>query len=109
MLVRNQMETGNAAYAKQTQSVQTSSAHERKDILDERKAQEPQQAAELTLSARTKQIAEENALSAESAMFDVSKAEEMIRQANQNILNQADDAVKVQSGQSVAVAIELLK
>ncbi len=33
----------------------------------------------------------------------------MIRQANLNILNEADDAVKVQSGQTSAAVMELLK
>lgn len=104
MLVRNNLENVNTTYANQAQL-----ANDKKDIMAKQKMQESEQAAELTLSGRAKQVAEENAKSAESDIFDVSKAEEMIRQANQNILNQADDAIKVQSGQSVAVAIELLK
>lgn len=104
MLVRNNLENVNTAYARQTQP-----ANDKKELMSEQKTQESEQAAELTLSGRMKQIAEENAMSAESDIVDVSKADEMIRQANQNILNQADDAFKVQSGQSVAVAIELLK
>lgn len=110
MLVRNNLETGAAAYAKQTLAV-----NDKKDALPKQNAQEtnqaaePSKAAELTLSNRIKQIAEENIQSSESGIMDVFKAEEMIRQANQNILNQADDAVKVQSRQTAAVAIELLK
>ena len=104
MLVRNNLENVNTAYAKQTQP-----ANDKKDALSKQKAQEPEQAAELTLSGRVTQVAEENTMSSKSDIFDVFKAEEMIRQANQNILNQAEDAVKVQSGQSVAMAIELLK
>lgn len=104
MLVRNNLETVNTAYAKQTQP-----ANDKKDAAPKQNIQESEQAAELTLSARVAQIAEENATSAESDTIDVSRADEMIRQANQNILNQAEDAIKVQSGQSVAVAIELLK
>lgn len=104
MIVRNHLETGNAAYDKQITSVS-----ERKEALSEQKANEPDKAAELTLSGYTKQAAQENGLSAESDIFDVSKADEMIRQANLNILNQADDAFKVQSGQTIAKAIELLK
>ena len=106
MLVKNSMETTvNAAYTKQA-----ASTVDKKDNLEEKtRAQETEKAAELTLSGKLKQVAEENALSAESSITDVSKAEEMIRQANQNILNQADDAIKVQSRQTAAVAIELLK
>lgn len=104
MLVRNNLEAVNTAYAKQSQPV-----NEKKETSQGQKAQEPEKAAELTLSSRIKQIAEENILSAESDVLDVSRAEEMIRQANRNILNQADDAVKVQSGQTVEKAMELLK
>lgn len=104
MLVKNHLETGNADYARQVTSV-----NERKEVLSEQKAQEPEKAAELSLSGYTRQAAQENELSSESDILDVSKADEMIRQANLNILNQADDALKVQSGQTVAMAIELLK
>lgn len=106
MLVKNSMETAvNAAYAKQAQPA----AGKKNTLAQEEKAQKPEKAAELTLSAKLRQVAEENILSAQSSVLDVSKAEEMIRQANQNILNQADDALKVQSGQTAAAAIELLK
>lgn len=104
MLVKNSMETGvNTAYTKQT--LPTTDG---KDVLV-KKMQETDKAAELTLSGKLRQAAEENILSAQSDVLDVSKADEMIRQANRNILTQADDALKVQSHQSVAVAIELLK
>lgn len=104
MLVRNHLETGNLAYEKQLTSV-----HEKKEAFPEQKTEEPEKAAELTLSGYTKQAALENEMSAESNVFDVSKADEMIRQANRNILNQADDALKVQSGQTIATVVELLK
>ncbi len=104
MLVRNSLETGTAAYAKQASSV-----NEKKESVQVQKAQEPEKAAELTLTSRIRQIAEENIMSSESNFMDVTKAEEMIRQANQNILSRADDAVKVQSGQTAAATIELLK
>lgn len=105
MLVKNSsMETViSTAYTKQTLPIADG-----KDLLTE-KTQETDKAAELTLSGKLRQAAEENILSSQSNIFDVSKAEEMIRQANQNILTQADDALKVQSHQNVAVAIELLK
>ena len=106
MLVKNSMETAvNTAYMKQT----ASTVDKKENPEEKARTQEAEKAAELTLSGKLKQIAEENALSAGSSIFDVSKAEDMIRQANQSILNQADDAMKVQSGQSAAVAIELLK
>ena len=104
MLVSNNLETGNAAYVRQMEP-----AASRKDSSKEQKTQETEQAAELTLSSRIKQIAEENVLSAGSSILDVSKAEDMIRQAHLNILNEADDAVKVQSGQTSAAVMELLK
>lgn len=105
MLVGNSTETmANAVYTKQA-----SQADAKKDSLQEEKSQKPQAAAELTLSGSLRQIAEENILSAQSGIVDVLKADEMIQQANQSILNQADDAIKVQSGQTAAAVAELLK
>jgi len=73
-------------------------------------------AASLSISDHLKQklkaeadVAAENLLSSESDVMDIARADEMIRQANSNILNQADDAVKVQSGQNAAATIELLR
>lgn len=114
MLVRNGLETTNLEYLKTSQTVK-----DKKSISSGQKLQETEKAAELTISenlkqkigegGNTKEIAEENILSAQSDVLDVIKADEMIQQANRNILNQADDAIKVQSGQTAAVAIELLK
>lgn len=114
MLVRNNLQTANTAYLNQSQTVK-----EKESISSGQKLQEAEKAAELTISEKlkqkigeggnTKEIAEENILSAQSDVLDVIKADEMIQQANRNILNQADDAIKVQSGQTAAVAIELLK
>lgn len=104
MLVRNSLETDTAAYVNQAQS-----ANDRKDISPEKNAKEQEKAAELTLTNRIRQIAEENVLASESDVMDVARADDMIREANKNILNQAQDAVKVQSGQSVATVMELLK
>lgn len=55
------------------------------------------------------EIAWENILSASSAITDVSKAEEMIREANRRILEQADSSVLTQANQTVALTSELLK
>lgn len=103
MIVRNNLETGTAAYAKQVQP-----ANDKKDVAP-KKPQTQEAAAELKLSNQVKQIAEENILASESDVMDVARADDMIREANKNILNQAQDAVKVQSGQSVATVMELLK
>lgn len=75
-------------------------------------------AASLTISDRIKNkmkteqeaedIAAENMRASESNVIDIAKADEMIRQANKNILDQADDAVKVQSGQSTDAVKALL-
>lgn len=54
-------------------------------------------------------IINENILSASSSIKDISMAEEMIRKANQRILNNSDDAIMTQSKQSANVAMELLK
>ena len=40
---------------------------------------------------------------------DISKAEEMIRESNRRILDQASDAVLTQANQTVPVTSELLK
>lgn len=115
MLVKNNLDATNTAYLKQTQT-----ANEKKNISSGQQLQKEQTAAELKLSSKLKQkigedekiraVAEENILSAESDAWDVAKADEMIRQANKNILAHADDAIKVQSyGQTAEVAIELLK
>lgn len=60
-------------------------------------------------SGETSEIAMENFLSASSSITDVSKAEEMIREANRRILEQADDSVLSQANQTVEVTSELLK
>ena len=57
----------------------------------------------------TQEAALENILAASSSITDVSKAEEMIREANKRILEQADDAVLAQANQTVEVTSELLK
>lgn len=54
-------------------------------------------------------IINENILSASSSFMDISKAEDMIRKANMNILNNSGDAVMSQSKQSASMAMELLK
>lgn len=114
MLVRNNLESSNTTYLKQSQT-----ARDKNDLLSGQQLQETQTAAELTISKKLQQkieekesandVAAENALSAQSDAWDVAKAEEMIRQANRNILNHASDAVIAQSGQTAEVAIELLK
>lgn len=60
-------------------------------------------------SGEASEIAMENILSASSSITDVSKAEEMIREANRRILEQADDSVLSQANQTVEVTSELLK
>ena len=60
-------------------------------------------------SGEASEIAMENILSASSSITDVSKAEEMIREANRRILEQANDSVLSQANQTVEVTSELLK
>lgn len=69
-------------------------------------------AVALSISAKaggTGEAALENANAAASAVTDVFKAEEMIREANKRILEQADDAVLAQANQTAIVTTELLK
>lgn len=115
MLVRNSLETANLGNLKPAKTTNENN----KSISSGQKLQENENAAELTISKNIQynnyqngnvaDAANENILSAQSSIYDVEKAEEMIREANQNILNQADDAVKVQSGQNVQAVMELLK
>lgn len=60
-------------------------------------------------SGEPSEIAWENILSASSNITDVSKAEEMVREANKRILASADDAVLAQAGQTAEVTAELLR
>lgn len=115
MLVRNGLESTNLGNLKPANTAKENN----KSISSGQKLQENENAAELTISNKLQynnyqngnvaDAANENILSAQSSIYDVEKAEEMIREANQNILNQADDAVKVQSGQNVQAVMELLK
>lgn len=76
-------------------------------------------AASLTLTENLRQkmkvaqgaddIVTENILASESNYMDITKADEMIRQANSKILDQADDAMKVQADQSTISVMELLR
>lgn len=74
-------------------------------------------AASLSISAKARQaqekdilaVAEENILASESSFMDIARADEMIRQANSNILYQADDAVKAQSAQDAGTVMGLLQ
>lgn len=57
----------------------------------------------------TAEAALENIMAASSSITDVAKAEEMIREANRRILEQAGDSVLTQANQTVEVTSELLK
>lgn len=114
MVVTNSLDTMNKL--SQMMTVTDSKAMKENKLATGRKVVNDD-AASLSISSQLRQkmkaeaeadVAAENLLSSESSVMDIAKADEMIRQANTNILNQADDAVKVQSGQNAAVAIELL-
>lgn len=69
-------------------------------------------AVALSITAKPADVSEaalENANSAASAITDIAKAEEMIREANRRILDQAGDAVLAQANQTVPATSELLK
>ena len=76
------------------------------------KEQENNDAVSLKITVKagdTPEAALENILAASSSISDVSKAEEMIREANKRILEQAGDSVLTQANQTVEVTSELLK
>ncbi len=74
--------------------------------------EEKDDAVALSLSSKATDASEfalENFNSAASTITDISKAEEMIRESNRRILDQASDAVLTQANQTVPVTSELLK
>lgn len=74
--------------------------------------EEKDDAVALRISARPVDVSEtalENANSAASAITDIAKAEEMIREANRRILDNAGDSVLSQANQTVPVTSELLR
>ena len=74
--------------------------------------QEDNDAVALKITAQPgepSEIAWENILSASSSITDVSKAEEMVREANRRILENADDAVLAQASQTAQITAELLR
>lgn len=68
-------------------------------------------AASLQIKSKTGEVSEaaiENANAASSAVEDVSRAEEMIREANRRILEKSDDSVLAQANQTTDVVTKLL-
>lgn len=65
-------------------------------------------AASLQIKSRTNEAALENINAASSAVEDVARAEEMIREANRRILEQSDDSVLAQANQSTDAVTKLL-
>lgn len=68
-------------------------------------------AASLQIQAKTGDISDsvlENINAAASAAADVTKADEMIREANRRILENADDSMLAQANQTTAVVSNLL-
>lgn len=66
-----------------------------------------EQERKAVLSDEELQCAIENVLSAQSSVYDVAQAEEMIAQANRRILEQADEAVLAQANQTPPMVSEL--
>lgn len=83
--------------------------------IKEEKVQAKESDVTLTIGSKMRtdkeieDIINENILSASSSFMDIAKAEDMIKNANMNILNNSDDAVMSQSKQSVSMIMELLK
>ena len=65
-------------------------------------------AASLQIKSKTSESALENVNAASSAVGDVAKAEEMIREANRRILAKSDDSVLAQANQSTDSVSKLL-
>lgn len=65
-------------------------------------------AASLQIKSRANEAALENINAASSAVEDVARAEEMIREANRRILEQSGDSVLAQANQSTDAVTKLL-
>lgn len=98
----------NEAYAAKESA---SAAKENKLATGKKLAEQSSDAVSLQIKSKTSDVSEsalENINAASSAAQDVAKADEMIREANRRILENADDSVLAQANQTTAVVSNLL-
>lgn len=87
------------------------SAKENKLATGQKVSEPSSDAASLQIKSKASETVEaalENVNAASSAVEDVAKAEEMIREANRRILEQSDDSVLAQANQSTDAVSKLL-
>ncbi len=92
-------------------NVANAKAKENKLATGQKMSETSSDAVSLQIQSRTGDVAEaalENINAASSAAADVTKADEMIREANRRILENADDSVLAQANQTTAVVSNLL-
>lgn len=116
MLVSNRMEVGKqpeanyrAAVSKEdgSRTVQQNPVSSSDKEIEVSLSEEHKRGAALTEEELN--CALENILSSESGIMDVEQADEMIRAANKNILNHANEAVLTQANQTAQMVQELSK
>jgi len=97
----------NEAYAAKASAMM---ARENKLTTGQKVSEPSSDAASLQIKSRTSESAEvlENINAASSAVGDVARAEEMIREANRRILEQSGDSVLAQANQSTDAVTKLL-
>lgn len=91
--------------------VAKASAKENKLATGQKVSEPSSDAASLQIKSKAGEPAEaalENINAVSSAVEDIAKAEEMIREANRRILEQSDDSVLAQANQSTAAVTKLL-
>ena len=88
----------------------SAAARENKLATGQKVSEPSSDAASLQIKSRTSESAEvlENINAASSAVGDVARAEEMIREANRRILEQSGDSVLAQANQSTDAVTKLL-
>lgn len=102
--VMRRTKEANEAYA-------VKAAKENKLATGQKMAETSSDAASLQIQSKASDITDavlENINAASSAAADVTKADEMIREANRRILENADDSVLAQANQTTAVVSNLL-
>lgn len=98
----------NDAYAAKANAA---AAKENKLATGQKVTEPSSDAASLQIKSKTSESAEaalENLNAVSSAVEDIAKAEEMIREANRRILEQSGDSVLAQANQSTAAVTKLL-
>lgn len=92
-------------------NVANAKAKENKLATGQKMSETSSDAVSLQIQSKAGDVSEsalENINAASSAAADVAKADEMIREANRRILENADDSVLAQANQTTAVVSNLL-